>query len=779
MSEVTRTPPATRHDWRLVPVASAAWAASWIGTAGWSPDAPTLAAVVVGLGLIALTAARLGRLWLCLVVVVFAVSGLMSGVQSWQRHHLVVADLAAGAPMATARVRIAADPREPGGTVVASAALVWLEARGRRVEAAVPVVVMAVGPAADDLRSVTPGAHYLVRVRLGASRPDDAASAVLRLRGTPERVGEPAPLAAAANAMREGLREAVAHSPPRQAALVPSLVVGDTSAVDDEMRRQFQVTALTHLMAVSGANLTLMLGVVLAVVRRAGLRGWAVRAAAVAGVAGFVVVCGPEPSVMRAAAMGLVALAGIGVGTGQRSMRALSVAVMGLVWLDPWMARSIGFALSVLACGAIVVLGPRLVAALAHWAPRWLAEAIAVPLAAQVVTQPLVTAISGEVSLVGVLTNALAGPFVGPTTVLGLTAALLSWAPWLAAGPGWVAGWCAQPILWLAAGGAALPSPAWPWPATAVGLVAIGVGAAALATVLPTLLRRRLGAVGVIGALLAGSVVRPVPIGWPGEWSAVFCDVGQGDATVLDAGDGAGVLIDAAPEAGPVEACLASLGVSRVPLLVLTHWHADHIGGAGEVIRRYRPALILTRAGPRPPWIEAAAAEAGAEIRAAEPGETLRVGRATWTTASVWQPRGGVDPETHGEGSPENNASVVGVAQCEGLRVLLAGDAEPEGQRAALRATEGNGVALESHVLKLPHHGSARQEARFFAATGAGLAVASAGTDNPYGHPARAALDLATGLGMHIARTDTGGSVAVGLDGARLEVRTWRSRPSG
>ncbi|MHA6525283.1 ComEC/Rec2 family competence protein [Tessaracoccus sp. G1721] len=778
MTEVGREKaalPGAGHDWRMVPVAAAAWAASWIGTSGWRPDAGPLIAIVVGLGLIALVAARLGRMWTCLVLVVFAVTGLTAGVQSWQRHTSTVSEWASAGAVGTVRVRIQGEPQVTSGIVVARAGLVWVEARGQRIEAAVPVVLLGTGDTGEAMREAVAGAEYVAGVRLRAPRPDEGVAAVLSVRQFGELARGPSVVDAGAGAMRQGLRAAVAHSPPSQAALVPSLVVGDTSRVDDEMKRRFQATGLTHLMAVSGANLTLMLGVILTVARSVGLRGWSVRAAAIVGVAVFVAVCGQEPSVLRATAMGLVALAAVGVSAGHRSVRALSVAVLALTWLDPWLARSVGFALSVTACVGIVLLGPPLVRAMARWMPRWAAEAVAVPLAAQLATQPLVTRISDQVSVVGVLTNALAGPFVGPTTVLGLAAALLWWVPALAAGPGWLAGWCSQPILWLAEAGAALPSATWDWEASTSGMAVVVVAVAAAAMVLPSILRSPLGGAALLVVVIAATLVRPIPLGWPGPWAAAFCDVGQGDSTVLAAGQGAAVLVDAGPEAAPTEECLTSLGVTSVPLLILTHWHADHTGGAAEIIARYRPQLILTRAGTHPPWLLDAARAVAAEVRRAEPGQQLTVGEVRWRTASVWEPAGGGVPEAEGEGSPENDASVVGVAEVRGLRVLLAGDAEPAGQSVALRAAEVHGVSLNAHVLKLPHHGSSRQEPRFFAASGAALAVASSGLDNDYGHPAPSTVQLAQRLGMEVVRTDQHGSIAVELAGERLRVRTWRS----
>lgn len=760
------------HDWRLVPVAAAAWGAAWAGTSGWRPESDAVIALFMGVGLLVIVAARMRRPWVALTLAVFAVTALLSGLQSWQRHSSPVSGLAEERAMATVEFRLLAEAQPRTRATVARGQLVWVEARSRRVTASVPVVVLATGGEAERLRGLIPGAVYRAKVRLGAPEPDEPAAAVLRLRAVVDEVTGPGRLDAAANAMRQGLRDAVAHSPPDQAALVPSLVVGDTSAVQDDLRADFQATGLTHLMAVSGANLTLMLGVVLAVVRGLGVRGWAVRIAAVAGVAGFVLVCGQEPSVLRAAAMGLVALAGIGVGSGKRSVRALSVAVLALVWLDPWMARSVGFALSVAACAGIVLLGPSLIEAMTRWAPRWAAEALAVPMAAQLVTQPLVTGISDQVSVVGVLTNVLAGPFVGPTTVLGLSAALLCWVPFLAAGPGWLAGWCSQPILWLAQGGAALPTAAWEWQATPLNVLLVIGAAAGLAFALPIILRYPAGGGGIVAAIVLAAFVRPVPLGWPGEWSAAFCDVGQGDATVLSAAPDAAVLVDAGPEPRATLECLRSLRVEQVPLLVLTHYHADHVGGAESVIERYRPQMILVRPGQIPAWLRSAAAQAGSQVVAADGGQRITIGAVTWGTVSVWEPVGAAVPEGEGEGSAENDASIVAVAEVGGLRVLLAGDLEPAGQGVALRAAEAGGLSLAVDVLKLPHHGSSRQDPGFFEATGAAVAVVSAGEDNSYGHPAGSTLTLARELGMAIARTDEMGSVALARSDSGLVVRT-------
>ncbi|SHI67533.1 competence protein ComEC [Tessaracoccus bendigoensis DSM 12906] len=763
-----------RHDLRLLPVAVAVWAAAWIGTSGWMPERAGWVAGLVGLLLIAVMLWRAGRVWTAMVFAVLALTLFASGLRSWQRHSSPVSELAAESVVVSVEFSVNAEPAARNGIVVAHASLVWVERRSARVNASVPVVVLASGEVGSALAQLEPGARYRAVARLGVPEPGEREAAVLSLQRIDQRVADPGPLRRLANAMRGGLRDSLSRSPPQQAALVPSLVVGDTTRVDDEMRSDFKATGLTHLMAVSGANLSLMLGVLLAFVRLIGVRGWWVRIAAVAGVGLFVLVCGQEPSVLRATAMGLVALAATGVSSGSRSTGSLCLAVVVLVWCDPWLSRSVGFALSVCACAGIVVLGPWFRDALVRWCPRWIAEAVAVSLAAQLVTQPIVTAISDEISVVGVAANVLAAPFVGPTTVLGLSAAVLSGLGPLGVVPAWLAGWCSQPILWVAQSGASVPSATWQWQADLLPLIVLTGCVLLSAFALARVLRSPWGGAGFIVVLVVAGVARPVPLGWPGQWSVAFCDVGQGDATVVRAGPGAAILVDAGPEPGPTIDCLAGLGVRAVPMVVLTHYHADHVGGAATVIARFKPKLVLVRGGEIPTWLLDAVGEVGGEVRSAAPGEVLQAGLASWTTVSA-PTTSTVDSENaDAEGPAENNASVVGVATSGGIGVLLAGDAEPSGQSAALRSAVGLGLSLEVDVLKLPHHGSSKQESRFFDASGASLAVASAGLDNDYGHPARATLELAESLGMAMARTDLQGTIAVSRTGEGIAVRTQR-----
>lgn len=763
-----------QHDWRLFPVAVGMWVGAALGTAAAS--LPVVVAAVAGP--IAGFALWRRRPWISLGLVACALMTVLAGILAAQREQSTLAELAADGAIVRIEVELVAEPTEraASGPMPKSAYVLAdahrVEGRGLDVRQRLPVLLTASGDDATALQELALGATYLVSARLTASEPTDATVAIVRITEVQEELRPAGPLHRVALGLRQGLRDAVAESPAAQRALVPSLVVGDTGRVDQAMEEDFRATGLTHLMAVSGANLALMLGVILAVLRVMGVRGWTVRCVAVGGVGMFVIVCGPEPSVQRAAVMGLVALGATGVGKGRRSVRALSVAIVVLITLDPWLSRAPGFWLSVAACFGIVLLGPPWMDALTRWAPRWFAEALAIPLSAQIATQPIVTALNGEVSLVGVLANALAGPFVGPTTVLGFAAACLSPLPPLSSAAGWAAGWAAQPILWIAEHSSQFPASVITWIPGAPGIVLIAALCISLALLLSPVLRRLWACLLALAVLAAGIVVRVPNPAWPGPWQVAFCDVGQGDATVIRVDAASAVLIDAGPEPGPVLACLDALGVKELPMVVLTHYHSDHIGGFSGVARRYVPSLVLVSAlaSPADAAEEVALAAQDAVVRPAAPGEVLEIGPVTWATVSNWVPpfltTGG-----EGESGSENDASVVGVAQVGELRVLLAGDTEPAGQREAMRSAEALGLSLEAQVLKIPHHGSSRQDETFFDATNASLAVASSGEDNGYGHPAPAVLELARAQGMGVARTDTDGSVALSFADGSVRVR--------
>lgn len=286
--------------------------------------------------------------------------------------------------------------------------------------------------------------------------------------GPPEVVRQPSGSAAVVGTLRQGLVDRVSVLPVETYGLVAGTALGDTRGVPADVRQALRDTSLAHITAVSGAHFSVVLGAVLGLAGGLRLaRPWRVALAAPAMV-GFVLLVHPGPSVLRAAVMGAVVLVGIVLGRPSRAVPALCVAVVGLVCLDPWSSRSLGFQLSVAATAAIVLVAPPLAARLP--VPRPVGAAIAVPTAAQAACGPLLVLIDPMVPLYSVPVNAVTVPALLPATLGGILGTLLvPVLPVLADVPLLVA---AVAVRWMAAVavlGAGLPGARLPWPGGAGG----------------------------------------------------------------------------------------------------------------------------------------------------------------------------------------------------------------------------------------------------------------------------------------------------------------------
>ncbi|WP_037854576.1 ComEC/Rec2 family competence protein [Streptomyces sp. NRRL S-340] len=677
--------------------------------------------------------------------------------------------------------------RGPDGTAVSTRApvlvLVGAGARGGDGPGA-----SAAGGRGSPWLGLLPSTRLRVTARLAPPLTGgDRIAAVLRVRdgAAPEVTGGPSGPQRLAGRLRAGLRAATDGLPADARALLPGLVVGDTSRIGPELDEAFKETDLAHVLAVSGSNLTILLALLIGppgLAQQAERRGLApglglpLRVTALLGAAltlGFVVVCRPDPSVLRAAACGAVVLLALATGRRRSLIPALATAVLLLVLYDPWLARSYGFLLSVLATGALLTLAPRWSTALRRrGVPARLAEALAAAAAAQALCAPVVAVLSARVSLVAVPCNLLAEVAVAPATVLGFAA--LACAP-LAMAPAKALAWCASwPTRWIAGvarTGAGLPGGAVDWPGDWTGALLLG-----LVTAGAVLLGRRLlgrpWLCGVCGVLLLLAVVRPPSLtrvftGWPPPgWRFAMCDVGQGDATVLAAGPGAGVVVDAGPDPRRVDRCLRALGITRIPLVVLTHFHADHVTGLPGVLRGRSVGAIETTGYEEPAeqagFVRKEAARRGVPLSRAVAGEERRTGALSWRV--LWPPD---RPSARPDGP--NDASVTLLVRSGGLRLLLLGDLEPLAQQELARSPQATGLTRVD-VLKVAHHGSAYQDPGLIRLVSPRLALISCGADNMYGHPAPRTVAALRAEGATVLRTDHDGTLAVTGEGTALRV---------
>ena len=554
-----------------------------------------------------------------------------------------------------------------------------------------------------------------------------------------------------ANGLRDGFADAAADLDGEGAGLLPGLAIGDTRAVSAELDAAMKFSSLSHLTAVSGANCAIVVGLVVLAGRFAGLSRTARTVVAAGVLLAFVVLVTPEPSVVRAAAMALIVLGALVSGRPVRGVPVLALAVILLLAGDPWLSRDYGFVLSVLATGGLLVLANPIATVLERWLPRWLALVLSVPLAAQLCCQPVLILLQPSIPTYGVVANVLAEPAAPVATVVGLAACVvLPVVPWL--GELLVAlAWL--PAAWIAAVAAffaALPFGAIPWSGGALALAALTVLGLLSIWVRKARAVLALALVVAVG-LAAGGRLGDV-VDRPGDWQVAMCDVGQGDATLVRS-EGKVALIDTGPDPALLAACLSDLGVTRIDLLVLSHFDLDHVGGTSAVVGMV--GEVLVGPGTSPSLGELA----GVPITRVSRGVTGQLGAMRW---QVYWPTLRVE-------EPGNDASVVLGFACEGecLSSLFLGDLSGQAQGAVLAA----GPLPQVDVVKVAHHGSADQDPHTYERLGAAIGLVGVGSENTYGHPTDELLAVLAANAITSVRTDERGMILV-APGLRL----WTAR---
>lgn len=492
---------------------------------------------------------------------------------------------------------------------------------------------------------------------------------------------------------------------------------------------------------------------------------------AVVTLVAFVIIARPSPSVLRAAVMGVIGLLALVTGRRKQALPALAGAVIVLVMVMPELAVDWGFVLSTTATAALVIVAPVWVDGLRRrrW-PRWLAEMSAVACAAFVVTAPVVAAMAGTFSVVSVAANLLVAPVIGVLTVVGALVALVA----LISAPLAVllAGVVRPPMWWLlgvseraaSVPGANIIVPSgWFGAALVLGLVLV-----AIVAVWNRISRWVLGAL-AIGVVLALVIVHAVSGGRiaPG-WTLVMCDVGQGDGLLLSTGDGRVVVIDAGPDPTSMDHCLNMLGVNDIALVIISHFHADHIGGLEAVLAGRSVAavgvgpMLLPENGFHE--VESAALSHGVPLVGLRAGSEFVLGS---VHLNVLGPLVPVPREAADADGDANDQSLVLMAQTEAGRILLTGDAEIAGEASILRA----GIDVRADILKLPHHGSRTTSEDFLEAVKPRLTLVSVGSGNTFGHPHPQVMSELEALGGIVARTDLSGTLAVyGSDDGSVSV---------
>jgi competence protein ComEC len=669
---------------------------------------------------------------------------------------------------------------------------------------------------------------YLRRVGAGAT---------LRARSLDRVGGEDSPGGAIESARRASGDVLTRALPEPEAGLAAGILIGLRDRVDRDLAAAFTTAGVSHVVAISGWNIAIVAALVGALVRRRfGRRARSV--AILLAIVAYTVAAGGSASVVRAAVMAAVVLLARESGRAGAAATALGWAVTLLLLVDPATVGDAGFQLSVLATAGLIAWATPITDRMRTFRggilPGWLAESLGVSFAAEAATLPVVLAGFGRFAVLAPAVNLVVVPLVPSAMAAGGLALIGGWLGQAGAPsavtvllglPGWLVLAVLVAVVQVAA---SLPFASVtlgpPWGSVVGGLVGVAVLAVASGRVRlaqPNRLAHRAreavripsagpGPDPVAGR--AGSTTRPRrPTAGAAATSrrpsrairyvasvltlvfvvivlaaanrpdglvrVTVLDVGQGDAILVEGGRGGRLLVDGGPDP---DRLLIALDARlppwdrRIDLLVLTHPHEDHVAGLALLLSRYRvsatfePGMI----GPGPGY---RAWTMALERLGVHPGRLAtgdRFGVDQIRFRVLWPDPGGVPRKPPDGGTGINNVSIVLLGEVGNQRFLLAGDIE-EAIDPILLARGMPRVDL----LKVAHHGSrTSSSAAFLDAVRPRVAVASAGSGNPYGHPTQATLDRIGARGAQVLRTDRNGSVEVTLDGAaRLEVHPDRA----
>jgi competence protein ComEC len=614
----------------------------------------------------------------------------------------------------------------------------------------VPILVST----ASDVANLIPGTKIIFYGKVSDYRLNNASAFIfakseLRIMSKPNRISR------LTFKMRGALRDCLQGLPAAAMGLIPGIVIGDRTFQSVELTTNMRATGLTHLTAVSGANLAIVAALVLALCRRVGVKGrtlWLIVALA---LAFFILLVRPSPSVLRAAVMTTVALIARASGNRSAALPSLGVAIGLLLIFNPFLATDPGFALSVSATAGLLLLAPKIESYLMGYFPErleLLAQTLAIPISATVFSLPIVVAISGQLSLVSVFANLIVAPVIAPITIVGFFMSIISiplprvshflgvlispFAKWIAG----VANFCAD-----------LSFSTLRWSKGWMGVFSLVLLALALRMIYLILRRFTYLKLPIILFLVLFMFFSTTRFGWPPkDWILATCDVGQGDGVVISLGSNSAVVIDVGPDPNLIDNCLHELKVKNVELLILTHFHADHVEGLPGLLKGRKVQQVWLTTEPTPAdeflrvqqWLE--------NTPSAQIYRGARFKSEFVSLEVIWP-----DQKPILE-SPANNASISIVGSIHGHSFFSAGDLESAGQEMVLNRITG-GV----EILKVTHHGSKLQNQKLMETLSPKLCLISVGADNPYGHPAPVTLDLLTHNCGAVARTDRSGTLIV------------------
>ncbi len=557
------------------------------------------------------------------------------------------------------------------------------------------------------------------------------------------------------------------------AGLVAGLTIGERSLLSDAVELEMKTLSLTHLVAVSGANLAIIVGAIYFLCAGLGMPRNIRYLTALIAMSGYVLLVGPESSVIRAATMALFVMIGLWLGRGSTALNSLSLAIVVLLMIDPGLATDIGFALSAFATAGLLIMAAPMFEWLRQYMPDVIAMGIAASSSAQLFTTPVLLILQPSIPLYSVLANLIVEPVVAPITILGILSVIVSSVniP-LAGGVSYLASIMANWIVIVAQELSSWPAARLHFVKGVLGILLVALVVALLALSFgifkPAARQLRISAALVCVLAISWSATDQIRhTNFASDSALLVCDVGQGDA-LLVRDSGQVVLVDVGRDDDLIDQCLQSAGVKRIDLLVLTHFDADHVAGIRGAIRNREVGLALVSGfeddRPLVSIVQKVLAEAGVRIEVGRTGLVGNLGRFSW---KILQPSSKAN-----ESSDSNDASLIFAAWDDEHAVLALGDLGESGQIRLLRNAMHDLSLLRTRqlIVKVAHHGSADQSSELYEFLSPVAAIFSVGK-NDYGHPAASALSILERTGATVLRTDQLGPIAIDLD-AELGIRS-------
>ena len=570
------------------------------------------------------------------------------------------------------------------------------------------------------------------------------------------------------------LRARASHSIERtfgpDAPMAKALLVADQHEIPREMRDRYARAGMVHMLSISGLHVAIVAGSMMLVLQAAHLSRNTASLVGVVLTCLYVAIIGaPAPAVRSATMLAMVAASNA---TQRPTSPWAGLAAGAFVPLaDPATILDLGYQLSVIGIAGLIVSGSiarRCFNDRLSGFRLWVTRELLTSVVATIVTAPLIAWYFGRLSLVAPVANLAAGPVISilqPMLFLALALAPVEPLAKLVAD-------ASHPILVVFDGIATVASGL---PASSVEVVpsivtTVAGGAAVVALVVASTSRHP--GRPLVGAVAFLSIAVWTPsfrLPHSGNFEMHVLDVGQGDAILLRSNRGNWVVVDAGRtwktgDAG--RSVIVPYIMSRggtVEGLIISHAHADHIGGAASVLRLLRPGVFIDAAFAQGSEVYSrslhTADSANIEWRRVHPDDVMEFDGAlirflapdsAWT-ASLNDP---------------NDASTVALIEYGETRFLLMGDAEQSEEGWLLEHSYGD---LRADVLKVAHHGSSTSTTdRFLSAVQPTLAIISVGADNIYGHPSADVLASLGRIGARTMRTDELGTIVIASDGKRI-----------